>query len=102
MRGAVAVLGALVLAGCASGGGLTAAQLAEKADTDVQLAYVGIATTLNAVEAADPSKAVAAEAIKRQAWEALVKERALYAAGKAVDVSVMNTFAVQAAALGGH
>ena len=103
---AAAMAGALslgALSGCALTGGLKGLHAdAERADTDASLAYVGIASGLNAYEAA-PSASVAdkasAEALRRKAWEALGAVHAAYAAGQAIDLKPLQDLTRQAAAL---
>lgn len=79
---------ALALCACTTTTGsspaLTAAQVAEKVDTEANLAYVAIASALNAHEAlptTTPAQRAADEATKLKAWRALQSERALYQAG---------------------
>lgn len=102
MRTLTALALALSLSACAtSGAHLTPIQVAEKAETDAELAYVGLATSLNAIEIASPGKRASAEALKRQAWEALVHIRTAYAAGQVIDASILANVAAQAGALQG-
>ena len=88
---------ALSLAACAH---TNLKQDAEKADTSANLAYVAIATTINAYETAHPEGAKAAEALKLKAWEALLIERQAYLAGQTIDLTPFTTILAQAKALG--
>ena len=98
-----AALAAVCLSGCALTGGLKGLHAdAERADTDASLAYVGIASGLNAYEAAPSASAAdkaSAEALKRKAWEALGAVHAAYAAGQAIDLKPPQDLSRQAAAL---
>lgn len=62
----------------------TASLSAEKAETAAELSYVGLATTLNALEAqpgASSATIAKDEALKLKAWKLLTQVRGLYAAG---------------------
>ena len=95
---------ALALGGCALTGGVHGLRAdAERADTDASLAYVGIASTVNAFEAspaATEAQRAAAEGLKRKAWAALVIVHSAYAQGQAVDLKPLQDLAHQVAALG--
>ena len=107
MKRLVAVAGAAVLlSGCALAGGLKGLHAdAERADTDASLAYVGIASSINAYEFAPGTTAAdrgAAEAIKRKAWAALGAVHAAYAAGRTIDLKPLQDLSREAAALRSH
>jgi len=77
----IATLAALPAA-CVSPGAIqTAAQVAEKADTDASLAYAGIASSVNA-------------------WSLLTQERQAYALGQAVDPTALRALVIQTSQLG--
>ena len=105
-RLAAAAGAAVLLSGCALTGGLKGLHAdAERADTDAGLAYVGIAYSLNAYEAAPGATAAdraAAEAIKRKAWEALGAVHAAYAGGRTIDLKPLQDLSREAAALRRH
>jgi len=99
----IATLAALPAA-CVSPGAIqTAAQVAEKADTDASLAYAGIASSVNAYKALSTTtaaKAASAEALKVQAWSLLTQERQAYALGQAVDPTALRALVIQTSQLG--
>ncbi len=105
--GAIAGIGfALALAACApqqslSGGLQTAGMTAEKAETGAELAYVGLATYLNADETAHPGNVAKDEATKLKAWRSLQDVRTLYAAGKDFTAAAASLQSVVTAAGGG-
>ena len=98
-----AALAAVCLSACATPGGLPGLHAdAERADTDASLAYVGIASGLNAYEArpgSSPGDVQAAEALKRRAWTALGAVHTAYAAGQAIDLKPLQDLTKQVAAL---
>ena len=83
-------LGAVsLLVACSTTQTLTVAQTAEKVETECELAYVAIATTLNADEANNPAHKSQDEAIKAKAWADLQTVRAAYAAGQAISTAAL-------------
>lgn len=88
-----------MLAACA-GQHLTPAQGLENADTASSLAYSAVAEAANAYEAAKPSDAARAEALKVKAWGLLQQERALYAQGQSVAALVTELQIIEAQAKG--
>lgn len=101
----VAVMGASApLAGCATGAVPGVHAVAERADTDASLAYVAIATTVNAIEAeptVSQDKKDQAEAIKRKAWAALGIAHQAYASGVVADISLLQDLLRQIVTLKG-
>jgi len=95
----VAVASALALSACATAH-LTPSQDLENADTASSLAYAATATAANAYEAAKPSDAARAEALKVKAWGLLQQERALYAQGQSVAALVTELQTIEAQAKG--
>ena len=91
-----AIIPVAILAGCATA---NLKMDAEKADTEASNAYVAIATTLNAYEAAHPDGTAQAEALKLKAWQALAAERQAYAAGQTVDLTPLTAILSDAKAM---
>ena len=94
---------AVLLSSCAATGGLKGFHAdAERADTDASLAYVAVASAVNAYEASpgvSPASRFSAEAIKVKAWAALGDVHAAYAAGQAIDLAPLQALVRQATAL---
>lgn len=101
MRALVALCAALALAGCASTAKLSPAQDLESADTAAASAYAGVALLCNAYEAAKPTDAARAEALKVKAWGIFQQEQALYKQGQDVSalLSQLQTLQTQAKGL---
>lgn len=79
-------------------------QIAEQADTDASLAYVGVAKACDAVTlsaATSDAQKASAKAIKRKAWAILSDVHAAYAAGSAIDLAPFADLLKQAKALKG-
>jgi len=96
----LAALAAGLLGGCALPGGLKGLHAdAERADTDASLAYVGIASSVDAYEASPSADKASAEALKRKAWNALGAVHAAYAAGQSIDLKPLEDLSRQVAAL---
>jgi hypothetical protein len=97
---------ALALSGCALTGGVKGFHAdAERADTDASLAYVGIASAVDAYKAApgtDAGQDANAEVLKRRAWEVLKGIHVAYAAGQAIDLTPLQDLARQVQALKAH
>ena len=101
MRPILAACAAMSLAACGTtGGSLTPAQTLEQGDTAASLAYAATATALNTYEAAHPEGKAKAEAIKVQAWNLLLQERALYAAGQPIASVLSQLQTIEATAKG--
>ena len=101
----------MLLSGCALTEGMKIGGLkglhadAERADTDASLAYVGIASSINAYESAPGTTAAeraAAEAIKQKAWEALGAVHAAFAAGQTIDLKPLQDLSREVTALRSH
>ena len=91
MAGAVA----LTIVGCGS----NPKMLAEKADTDASLAYVTVATVVNTYESRPDADMAKGEALKLEAWKALVIERQAYALTGTVDLTALTVLVTQAKSL---
>jgi|APFre7841882654_1041346.scaffolds.fasta_scaffold89013_2 hypothetical protein len=87
---------AFALASCAA---QPIRMVSEKADTDAQLAYVTVATLVNAYEGRPGADIAKAEGIKLQAWKALVLERNAYALTGTVDLKALMDLVSQAKGL---
>lgn len=88
-----AVCAALALAACTTAQTITAAQDAEKADAAALTLYATTASVLNGLEAlpgVTPAQTVKYEAIRTKAWQDLATANALYNAGKAIDLTVLQ------------
>jgi hypothetical protein len=99
MRGLLIGAAALALVACTTTQNADFHFKAEQVETNAELAYVGVATIMNALEASTPSKATQAEEIKTESWKALQAIRLAYAAGQAIDLTQFNAAAAKAQAL---
>ena len=95
MKRLVAVAMVLSLAACGS----NPKMLAEKADTDASLAYVTVATMVNTYEARPGADVAKGEALKLEAWKALVIERQAYALTGTVDLTALTALVTKAKGL---
>lgn len=85
----------LALAGCTTAQSLSAHQTAEKALILSDDLYVAIASFANAQETAQQWPVAKGEALKQEAYAALLRARALYEAGQAVDLTPLEGLARQ-------
>lgn len=86
---------ALALCACTTAQNATVHQDAEKAVISADYLYVALAAFANQQEASGQWTLAKGETLKTQAYAALLQVRALYAAGKAVDLSTLNAMAAQ-------
>ena len=104
-RATLVVLGALALGACTTTQLSTTAQVQEKAMIAADDLYVAVATAINgyvALPSTTAAQAATANGIEVKAYNDLLVIRQAYAAGKAVDLSLLTADATAATSATGQ